>query len=124
MKKLPIVFIDPNRRKIFDVLMKLVSDILLFLMSKPTLNSLWWELNTIYTNLLGFIKNMAEGNYIKFKEFCATYKFSSKHDHQFNAEQLSMTEFFTSQMLFVVNWSLIAENQDNTLVATDQHERI
>ena len=118
------IFVDERRRKIFDVLMKLISDTLMFQMAKPTLNGLWWEVNVIYANLLGFVKNMAEGNYLEFKEFVATYKFSSQHDTEFNPKQLGMTEFFTCQMLFVVNWSLIAENPDPVLMPTDQHGRI
>ena len=117
-------FVDERRRKIFDVLIKLISDTLMFQMAKPTLNGLWWEVNVIYANLLGFVKNMAEGNYLEFKEFVATYKFSSQHDTGFNPKQLGMTEFFTCQMLFVVNWSLIAENPDPVLMPTDQHGRI
>jgi hypothetical protein len=117
-------FVDERRRKIFDVLIKLISDTLMFQMAKPTLNGLWWEVNVIYKNLLGFVKNLAEGNYIEFKEFVATYKFSSQHDTGFNPKKLGMTEFFTCQMLFVVNWSLIAENPDPVLLPTDQSERI
>lgn len=119
-----VPFIDINRRKLFDVLMKLISDMLFFQLSKPTINDIWWNLNEIYSNLVTFIKNIADGNFLEFKLFMGTYIFSSKLDVSFNKEGLSISEYFTSQMLYVLNWSLICENQENKIVSTDQHERI
>ena len=119
-----IPFIDGSRRKMFDVLMKLLSDMLFFMLSKPTINDIWWNMNEIFTSTISFIKNIAEGNFIEFKLFMGTYKFSSQQDPSFNKEKLSMSEFFTSQMLYILNWSLVCENQESKLVSTDQHERI
>ena len=104
--------------------MKLISDILFFMLSKPTINDLWWNTNEIYSSLIMFIKNIAEGNFLEFKLFMGTYKFSSQQDKSFNKSQHTMTEFFTSQMLYVLNWSLLCENQQTKLVPNDQHERI
>ena len=87
--------------------MKLASDMMLFLMAKPTLNALWWEIARIYSENIGFTKNLAEGNFIQFKEFAATYKFSSREDTGFNPKQLTITEFLSSQMLYLLNWSLV-----------------
>ena len=67
---------------------------------------------------------MAEGNFLEFKQFTGTYIFSSQYDINFNKDKLSMSEFFTSQMIYTLNWSLICENQETKLVSTDQHDRI
>ena len=123
-KKIIIPFMDFTRRKIFDVLMKLISDMLFFQLSKPTVNDIWWNLNEIFSHNITFIKNIAEGNFLDFKLFIGTYRFSSEQDVTFNKDKLTMSEFFTSQMLYILNWSLLCENQNPMLVSTDQHERI
>jgi hypothetical protein len=78
------IFKDPNRRRIFDILMKISSDILFFLLSKPTINSIWWNVSETFNLVVMFMKNLAEGNNIAYKQWFSSYIPSSLFDAEFN----------------------------------------
>lgn len=59
-----------------------------------------------------------------FKEYMATYIPKSSHDPNFNAVGMTLTEYFACQMVFIANFSLMSDNNDDKIVHTDQHRRI
>ena len=117
-------FVDINRRKLMDVLLKVNSDILCFQMSKPTVNAIWWSINELYVMINAIVKNLSENNYLPFKRYCSTYVPKSAYDPHFNKERFNMTEYFREQMLYILRFSLISENRDTKMLHTDQHRRI
>ena len=134
-----IIWVDENRRQIFDFLLKVSTDILFFLLSKPTIDRVWWNLADEYDLILSFIKNVAEGNNMAFKVWFSCYIPSSRFDIHWNTivnkiigkggdqrhmDSFNATELILCQMLYTVNFSLICENQFERLIHTDQFERI
>jgi hypothetical protein len=134
------IFKDPNRRRIFDILMKISSDILFFLLSKPTINSIWWNVSESFNLVVMFMKNLAEGNNIAYKQWFSSYIPSSLFDAEFNklvnypdpnvkgtetVGQFSAMQFYICQMLYVSNFSMMSENNKwHVEKPTDQGPRI
>ena len=65
-------------------LLKLSTDILFCLISKPTINLTWFSLAKEYEEILLFIKNLAAGNNMAFKVWFSCYTPSSEYDRHWN----------------------------------------
>ena len=113
-----------NRKAFICLLMKLNSDLMFFLTSKPTVNAIWWNMCNLYMMLNRFFKSLCSGNFIDMKEFLGGFIPKSKWDPDFNPDDLNVVSFKIEELIFLLKSSLICENANPQLLPTDQHQRL
>lgn len=115
---------SPNKHRFISTIMKLNSDLMYFLTSKPTMNLVWWTMNQKYVMINKFFKSVCEGNYLPMKEYLGKFIPQSSWDPDFNSERLNIVRFKLVEMNYLLNSSLICENKDSFMLHSDQDRRI
>ena len=89
-----------NKRSFICLLMKLNSDLMFFLTSKPTVNAIWWNICGLYALINRFFKSLCSGNYLEMKEFLGEFVPKSKWDPDFNSDNLNIVAFKVEEMIY------------------------
>lgn len=115
---------DEKRKDFLSLLMKLNSDLLFFLTSKPTVNAMWWNMCNLYCLINRVWKSLCEGNFQEAKIFCGTFVAKSKWDSDFNQDGMSIVAFKMEELIFLLRSSMICENTETTTSKSDQDLRL
>jgi hypothetical protein len=62
---------------------------MLFLMCKPNLNKVWWQVLSVYKMTNEIFKNLCEGNHQDMKNWLSTWVPICKNDPEFNPQMMT-----------------------------------
>jgi hypothetical protein len=112
-----------NRNHIFGILLRIHTDLLLYLNSNASLKPLWWVTHQTYEMISMFFKNLCECNFMQFKVLLGELK-PETDDHGWEElAGLSVTEVFVRQLNYLCNMNKISKNKDPTMTHTDQVDK-
>jgi hypothetical protein len=115
---------ERNRDHIFGILLRIQTDLLLYLNSNASLKPLWWVTHQTYEMISMFFKNLCECNFMDFKVFLSELKPEISDQGWEEMANLSVSDVFVRQLNYLCNINKISKNKDPTMTHTDQVDKM
>jgi hypothetical protein len=113
-----------RRDNIVGVLLRIHTDLLIYLNSNASLKPLWWVTHQTYEMISMFFKNLCECNFIEFKVFLGECIPETSDEGWSELENNSVTEVFMKQLIYLMTNSRISKNKEPHMVHTDQIDKM
>ena len=108
------------RNNLLSVLLRIHTDLVVFLNSNPSLTSLWWIIHDIYGMLNLFFQNLCECNFMEFKEYIGSFVPKLTDPGWELLEGRTGMEVFVAQLDYLLSSCKLAKNRDAEMVHSDQ----
>jgi hypothetical protein len=113
-----------RRDHIVGVLLRIHTDLLIYLNSNASLKPLWWVTHQTYEMISMFFKNLCECNFMEFKVFLGECIPETSDVGWRELENNSVTEVFVKQLIYLTTNSRISKNKEPYMVHTDQIDKM
>ena len=113
-----------NRDHIFGILLRIHTDLLLYLNSNASLKPLWWVTHQTYEMISMFFKNLCECNFMPFKEYLGEITPETEDLGWQEFKGLSVAEVFVRQLTYLCNINKISKNKEPSMTHTDQIDKM
>ncbi len=112
------------RNNLISILVRIHTDLLIFLNSNASLTPLWWICHQIYEMINDFIQNLCEGNFEEFKTYLSTFSPVFKDEGWQLLQGKTVMEVLVKEFVYLQGACRISKNKDPEMVHTDFIEKM
>ena len=112
------------RNNLISVLIRIHTDLLVFLNSNASLTPLWWITHEIYEMINGLIQNLCECNFMEFKEYLGEFRPFFKDEGWENLKGKSVMEILVGQLIYLNTSCRISKNKEPVMVHSDMIQKM
>ena len=115
---------DRMRDHMIGILLRIHTDLLIFLNSNAAQKPLWWVTHQTYEMISMFFKNLCECNFMDFKVYLSEHVPETNDEGWTELVDLSVTEVMVKQLNYLSSTSKISKNKEPCMMHTDQIDKM